>query len=93
MNIPAIVKAASNNGCLLSNEELNFLPAARLNRDCFCTSLDSSALKIALSSEPGMDGLHELIEERCPYLFSARLFLSPITKANVLRTLLQRLNP
>ena len=77
MNIPAIVKAASNNGCLLSNEELNFLPAARLNRDCFCTSLDSSALKIALSSEPGMDGLHELIEERCPYLFSARpIFVS-----------------
>ena len=36
MNTPVIVKAVSKNGCLLNNEELRFLPAARLNKDCFC---------------------------------------------------------
>ncbi|UVW27442.1 hypothetical protein [Massilia sp. H6] len=53
------------------------LPAEQLNTSCFCGSLDPAALKSALS-----DGLHEdrlfaMIEERCPYVFSARpVFIS-----------------
>jgi hypothetical protein len=48
------------------------LPAEQLNSSCFCSSLDKSALKSALSGELHDDKLFELIEERCPFLFSAR---------------------
>ncbi len=53
------------------------IPAERLNSSCFCSSLDREALKSALSSELGEDDLYALVEERCPYLFSARpVFIS-----------------
>ena len=47
----------------------------RLNSGCFCTSLDQHALKQALVLELGP--LAELVEQRCPFLFSARpVFIS-----------------
>jgi hypothetical protein len=53
------------------------LPAEQLNNSCFCSSLDKAALKSALSCELHDDQLFELIEERCPFLFSARpVFIS-----------------
>lgn len=53
------------------------LPAEQLNNSCFCSSLDKVALKSALSCELHDDMLFELIEERCPFLFSARpIFIS-----------------
>jgi len=48
-----------------------------LNSECFCISLDASALRQALESEIGEPGLFDLIQQRCPYLFAARpVFLS-----------------
>ncbi len=48
-----------------------------LNSECFCISLDESALRQALESEIGEPGLFGLIQQRCPYLFAARpVFLS-----------------
>ena len=53
------------------------LQAEQLNSSCFCSSLDKSVLKAALSGEVHDDTLFELIEERCPFLFSARpVFIS-----------------
>ena len=43
-----------------------------LNQACFCFSLDSAALALALDSELGQPGLSELVRERCPYMFAAR---------------------
>lgn len=48
------------------------LPVHALNSGCFCSSLDRDALKRALTDELGDDALFRLVEERCPYLFSAR---------------------
>lgn len=49
----------------------------RLNSNCFCVSLDQAALRDALASELGSPELLALVEERCPYLFSARpVFIS-----------------
>lgn len=49
----------------------------RLNNNCFCVSLDQAALRDALASELGSPELLALVEERCPYLFSARpVFIS-----------------
>ena len=60
-----------------SNSGSSRLPAEQLNSSCFCSSLDKSALKSALSCELHDDMLFELIEERCPFLFSARpVFIS-----------------
>jgi len=48
-----------------------------LNSECFCISLDNSALRKALESEIGEPGLFDLIQQRCPYLFATRpVFLS-----------------
>ena len=44
-----------------------------LNRECFCISLDTEALRLALESEIGQPRLFDLIQQRCPYLFAARL--------------------
>lgn len=53
------------------------LPAERINSNCFCSSLDKTALRDALAGELGGDELFELIEQRCPYLFSTRpIFVS-----------------
>ncbi len=48
------------------------LPGERLNSGCFCSSLDSDSLKLALSSELGDPALFELVAQRCPFLFSSR---------------------
>ena len=42
-----------------------------LNKDCFCASLDAPALRRVLEPDPGDAGLHALIAERCPHIFSA----------------------
>jgi len=48
-----------------------------LNSECFCISLDTSALRQSLESEIGEPGLFDLIQQRCPYLFATRpVFLS-----------------
>jgi len=48
-----------------------------LNSDCFCVSLDKDALRRALEVDPAAQGLHAMIEERCPHLFaSLPLFVS-----------------
>jgi hypothetical protein len=48
-----------------------------LNSECFCISLELSALRQALESEIGEPGLFDLIQQRCPYLFASRpVFLS-----------------
>lgn len=43
-----------------------------LNTKCFCVSLEEGALKQALKSDVDAPDIFSLIEERCPYLFSAR---------------------
>jgi hypothetical protein len=43
----------------------------KLNRDCFCVSLDREGLRKALETDPAAQGLHRMIEERCPHLFAA----------------------
>ncbi|SFD29280.1 hypothetical protein [Massilia yuzhufengensis] len=65
-----------------SNHDSTRLPAEQLNSSCFCSSLDKSALKSALSCEVHDDKLFELIEERCPYLFSARPVFISSTQAD-----------
>jgi hypothetical protein len=49
----------------------------RLNSNCFCVSLDGDALRSALTAQLGSAELVALMQERCPYLFSARpVFIS-----------------
>lgn len=43
-----------------------------LNSQCFCISLAPGALQQALQSELGLPEVYTLLEERCPYLFSAQ---------------------
>lgn len=43
----------------------------RMNAACFCLSLDQRALRIALTDQLGSPELVALVEERCPFLFSA----------------------
>jgi hypothetical protein len=43
----------------------------KLNTDCFCVSLDRAALRAVLKADPIAGDLGQLIEERCPNLFSA----------------------
>jgi hypothetical protein len=65
-----------------SRAEATRLPAEQLNSSCFCSSLDKAALKSALSDELHDDALFELIEERCPFLFSARPVFISQSQAN-----------
>lgn len=51
---------------------IGVLSGERLNSHCFCTSLDAPALKRALSTELGEPAVFDLVEQRCPFLFSAR---------------------
>lgn len=43
----------------------------RMNSGCFCISLDQKALRAALEAQLGSTALLALVEERCPFLFSA----------------------
>ncbi|MGJ9417534.1 hypothetical protein ACHAC9_07170 [Massilia sp. CMS3.1] len=74
-----------------SKLDLTSLPAERLNSSCFCSSLDKSALKSALSGELHDDRLFELIEERCPFLFSARPVFISRTQADRIDEVVQAL--
>lgn len=42
-----------------------------LNSSCFCVSLDRDAVRRAFESELGTPGLADLVEQRCPHIFSA----------------------
>ncbi len=42
-----------------------------LNSDCFCVTLDKAALRLALQSQTPQPDVFELIEARCPHMFSA----------------------
>ena len=42
-----------------------------LNTECYCITLDRSALRRALEADPAAEGLAGLIEQRCPHLFAA----------------------
>ncbi len=58
-------------------ESLGSASTEVLNSECFCISLDKAALRQALESEIGEPGLFDLIQQRCPHLYSARqVFLS-----------------
>ena len=51
--------------------------SALLNRHCLCSSLDSGMLRQAMALALGSADLAAMVEERCPYLFSAQpLFIS-----------------
>lgn len=53
------------------------LPAEMLNSCCFCSSLNKDALRQALSDDFNSPALYELVESRCPFLFSSRpIFVS-----------------
>ncbi len=57
-----------------------------LNSDCFCISLDTGALRVALESSIGQPGLFDLVQQRCPYLFAARpVFVSQAHMARMAR--------
>ncbi|MBC7685768.1 MAG: hypothetical protein H7176_11140 [Bdellovibrionales bacterium] len=43
----------------------------RMNASCFCVSLDHAVLRAALEEQLGSAALVTLVEERCPFLFSA----------------------
>jgi hypothetical protein len=58
------------------------LPPEQLNSSCFCISLDKSALKSALAGELHDDKIFELVEERCPFLFSAMPVFISQSQAN-----------
>lgn len=59
-----------------------------LNNQCFCLSLDGRALHQALESELGAPDLVQLVEERCPYLFSAQpVFVSSAHIARMLEAI------
>lgn len=47
------------------------IPEQRMNSGCYCVSLDRDALRQALEAQLGSQALVALIEERCPFLFSA----------------------
>jgi len=67
------------------------LQAEQLNSSCFCSSLDKAALKTALSCEVHDDTLFELIEERCPFLFSARPVFISQTQADKIKEVVEAL--
>lgn len=67
------------------------LQAEQLNSSCFCSSLDKSVLKAALSGEVHDDTLFELIEERCPFLFSARPVFISQTQADRIKEVVEAL--
>ena len=43
----------------------------RMNSGCFCISLDQKELRAALEAQFGSTDMVALVEERCPFLFSA----------------------
>lgn len=58
---PHACRANSLSGCEIES----------LNSDCFCITLDKSALRRALQLQLQQPDLFELIETRCPHMFAA----------------------
>lgn len=53
------------------------LASERLNSKCFCITLNDGALRQSMTSALGSHAMADLVEEKCPYLFSARpVFIS-----------------
>jgi hypothetical protein len=46
-------------------------PVQQLNRDCYCVSLQPGAIESVLRQDAAHADIVDLIEERCPHLFSA----------------------
>ena len=63
-----------NGGCRSTSTALHTESTVieRLNRDCFCISLDRVKLAQALETELGQPGLYALVQQRNPHLFSAQ---------------------
>ena len=58
-------------------DEPAMLASERLNSKCFCITLNEEALRQSMTSALGSPAIAELVEEKCPYLFSARpVFIS-----------------
>ena len=72
-------EVAPVDGKLCNATNCDSVVAEALNQGCFCVSLDSGALRTALQSTlnpapvstPDEQDLFALIEQRCPYVFSA----------------------
>jgi hypothetical protein len=59
------------------NEGPARLASERLNSKCFCITLNEDALRLSMTTALGSHAIAELVEETCPYLFSARpVFIS-----------------
>lgn len=54
-----------------SNLQTGASAEERMNASCYCLSLDQSALRAELEKQLGSVELVALVEERCPFLFSA----------------------
>lgn len=73
------VSASTAAACAACGTKLPDHAIERLNSNCFCISLEDGAIKQALKSDLDAPDIFALIEERCPYLFSARpVFVSRI---------------
>ncbi|MES2932993.1 MAG: hypothetical protein V4805_05840 [Pseudomonadota bacterium] len=59
--------------CAIPSEtEVESQAIALLNSECFCISMEEGAIKQALKKDFAAADVFDLIEERCPYVFSAR---------------------
>ncbi|MGC8702190.1 MAG: hypothetical protein ACP5RV_04440, partial [Thiomonas sp.] len=63
----------------------------RLNRDCFCLTLDRERLTAALHVALGQPGLEQLIAQRNPHLFSAQPVFLSYAHAQRMREVVQAL--
>lgn len=64
--------------CAASKKNTQPNSAQLLNQGCFCVSLDEDALRVALRDHLGDESLFQLIQERCPHIFSHHpIFISP----------------
>ncbi len=66
--VPPACRSGSLAGCATES----------LNSECFCITLDTAALRLALRSQLQNPDLFDLIETRCPHLFSSHpVFITP----------------
>lgn len=64
--------SSPENACNVCITASTALGIQRLNSQCFCLSLPDGALKQALKVELAVPEVFDLIEQRCPHLFSAQ---------------------
>jgi hypothetical protein len=64
-------KLAASAGSGAAYETDRFSPEERMNKACFCLSLNEDLLDKALEDQLGSAELVALVRERCPFLFSA----------------------